>query len=457
MSSIIHWILTSVEQNPLILLSIIAVLVMAVVSVIALRAARKSRTELRFGGDHLRTPARNPGRTPVSHSEFDPARTTRRSEPPPGFDGPSSELDRMGVNLRDLREDNDELRDQILHLKNFNSLLPPVVKELNSEVDPDKMGKLALRAVDRLFNPGVALVFLRNAATRKLDLVASSGVLSPPVGPQAETGCGIAGLAAAKKVTITQRDLENESNLVSKQLEGADAVFQDVDIACPMVSQDKCIGVICLGQLKADPEEIRTALIMLSEMSGMAINSARQYQKIQNMANSDLLTGLVNKGHFLRLGAQEFREAQSTGRPLSVIMFDVDNFKHYNDLNGHLCGDQALIAIAEELGKQGRPGDIVSRFGGEEFILVLPNTEHEDACALAEQARLAIMNRDVEHREKQPLGFLSVSGGVATVPLHGTGMEEVVERADVAMYQAKKSGRNQIVSANVAASSMEMV
>ena len=138
-------------------------------------------------------------------------------------------------------------------------------------------------------------------------------------------------------------------------------------------------------------------------------------------------------------------------------MFDVDNFKHYNDLNGHLCGDQALIAIAEELGKQGRPGDIVSRFGGEEFILVLPNTEHEDACALAEQARLAIMNRDVEHREKQPLGFLSVSGGVATVPLHGTGMEEVVERADVAMYQAKKSGRNQIVSANVAASSMEMV
>ena len=189
----------------------------------------------------------------------------------------------------------------------------------------------------------------------------------------------------------------------------------------------------------------------------MALTGARQYQKIQDMANSDPLTGLVNKGYFLKDCAQKFKEAQETGKPLSIAMFDVDNFKHYNDLNGHLSGDQALIAIAEVLRAHGRPRDTVARFGGEEFILLMPATAHEVACELTESIRTAVMESGVEHAEKQPMGFLSISGGVASVPLHGTVMAEVIERADVAMYQAKKTGRNQVVSASIAASSMEMV
>jgi diguanylate cyclase (GGDEF)-like protein len=457
MSEITHYVLTSLAQNPLIVLCVAAALVMIVVSVIALHSARKSQSNLKFGGDAIRPPAHRSGRAPATHSEQDPVRTPRLPESPPGFDPSSGEIERINQNLRDLRNDNEELRDQILHLKHFNALLPPMVKELNSEVNPDRMGRLVLRAVERLFNPGCALVLLREPGKEKLELVASNGVLVPDGAPRSDLGYGLAGLAAAKKVTITKRDFAHESNLVRSHLSQADPLFDGIEIACPMRSRENCIGVICLGQLRADPEEIRTALNMVGEMSGMALTGARQYQKIQNMANSDPLTGLVNKGYFLKVGVQQFQEAQAKGRPLSVAMFDIDQFKHYNDLNGHLSGDQALIAVAEVLRSKGRPGDTVGRFGGEEFILLMPETTHEEACEVAERIRLAVSESEVEHREKQPLGFLSVSGGVATVPLHGTGMGEVVERADIAMYQAKKSGRNRVISASVAATSMEMV
>lgn len=462
MSEIITWVLTTVEQNALILLCLIAVLVMMVVSTIALRSARKTRESLRFGGEDIRARVRLTGRSPARHSELGQVRTPQRFDPPPGsvplpFDGSRTELERVKKNMSDLRTDNDELREQILHLKNFNSLLPPMVKELNSEVNPENMGKLVLRAVERLFNPGQALVLLGNGVTEELRLVAWSGVSVPGGAFNHRIGFGIAGLAAAKKVTITQRDLANESNLVRRQLKDSDPIFKDMEIACPMRSRENCIGVICLGRLQGEAEEVRTALNMVGEMSGMALAGARQYQKIQGMANSDPLTGLVNKGYFLKACTQKFKEAQQTGKPLSIAMFDVDNFKHYNDLNGHLSGDQALIAIAEVLRAHGRPRDTVARFGGEEFILLMPATEHQAACDLTENIRFAVTQMRVEYAEKQPLGFLSVSGGVATVPQHGTAMADVIERADVAMYQAKKTGRNQVVSASVAARSMEMV
>ncbi len=462
MSEIITWILTIVEQNGLILLCLIAVLVMMAVSVIALRSAQKNRARLEFGRNDVRSPVHMSARAQARCTEPGQALKAQRPDPPPGsapvaFDNSKAEIERMHRNMRDLRADNVELRDQILTLKNFNSLLPPMVRELNSEANPDRMGKLVLRAIERLFDPGQALVLLKDGYSGKLTLAASRGVFisGGELGP--EIGYGIAGLAMTKQITLTKRDLENESNLVRNQLENSDPIFREMEIACPLRSRENCIGVICLSRLQSEAEEARTALNMLGEMAGMALTGARQYRKIQDMANSDPLTGLVNKGYFLKDCAQKFKESFESSSPLSVAMFDVDNFKHYNDVNGHLSGDHALVAIAEILRDHGRPTDTVARFGGEEFILLMPATTHADACARAEQIRLAVTESDVEHSGKQPMGFLSVSAGVSTVPIHGTAMADVIERADVAMYQAKKTGRNQVISANVAASSMEMV
>jgi diguanylate cyclase (GGDEF)-like protein len=456
MSDTIHWILTTVGENPLIVLCVVAILVMMVVSVLALKSARKSRSEIRFGEDGLGLPTHNSGRPPSMHSGLDSGRALGPSESSPGSDGGGSDVQRMSKILKDLRSDNQDLRDDILHLKNLNSLLPPMVKELNSEVRPEKMGELVLRAVERLFNPGLVMIFFRNPGEEDLDLVASTGVVVPPGDFQAELGYGIAGLAAAKMVTITREDLKNESNLVLSQLDEADPILNGMDIACPIRSRDKCIGVICLGLLRAESEDVRAVLNMVGEMAGMALSGARQYQKIQDMANSDPLTGLTNKGRFLKVCSEVFHDAPTRGRPVSIAMFDLDNFKHYNDENGHLAGDQALKAIAEILREHSRENDTPARFGGEEFILLMPDTDHTVACEVAERIRLGVKNCDVQHSEKQPLGFLSISGGIATVPLHGTGMEEIIERSDVAMYQAKKTGRDRVVSANLAASSMEM-
>jgi diguanylate cyclase (GGDEF)-like protein len=129
---------------------------------------------------------------------------------------------------------------------------------------------------------------------------------------------------------------------------------------------------------------------------------------------------------------------------------DVDNFKHFNDTNGHPAGDQLLIDLARilqnEIGK--RASDIVARYGGEEFIMALPFTPHEGVLVVAERVREIIENHPFAHREKQPLKKVSVSIGVATFPDHADQQSSLIEKADKALYQAKRSGRNRVVSYN---------
>jgi diguanylate cyclase (GGDEF)-like protein len=448
MTETIHWTLSILQQNPLILLCIVAVLVLVTVSALALRASRVSGSEFKIRGEGGRESGRNPGRAVSYQPSRSPERRTDHPQPSPGFSGPVSDTDRMRSLLSDMRQESDELREQIHHLKNYNALLLPMIKELNAEVNPEQIGNLLVRAVDRLFNPETTLVFLRDHRSPEIRLAAASGVDLPPEGYTENIGAGLAGLAAAKKVTVSRGDLRHESNLIRTQLTVLDPTMSEVEIACPIVHRDICIGVICVGGVRSTVEKIRDALNMVGELAATALTNARQYQKIQTLANSDPLTGLVNKGYLLRTGATRFKDAQQNGKPLSLAMFDLDHFKHYNDVNGHMSGDQALAAIAEVLQENARPGDIVGRFGGEEFILLMPDTAHEVGCEVAERVRVAVMERDVQHREKQPLGFLSVSGGVATTPYHGLKLVTVLERADEAMYAAKRGGRNSIVSAN---------
>jgi diguanylate cyclase (GGDEF)-like protein len=129
-------------------------------------------------------------------------------------------------------------------------------------------------------------------------------------------------------------------------------------------------------------------------------------------------------------------------------MFDLDNFKNYNDTNGHLAGDRLLAELAGILKREVRVEDLVARFGGEEFIILLRDAGLESAYETAERIRVAVETHPFEHREKQPLGFISISGGVATLPQHGVEMEELIEAADEALYEGKKAGRNRIVAAS---------
>ena len=172
------------------------------------------------------------------------------------------------------------------------------------------------------------------------------------------------------------------------------------------------------------------------------------YRKMESMAVVDALTGLANRRRFDECMETEWRRALRENKPLSVVLTDVDWFKHYNDTYGHLCGDRCLKAIAETLlHVLVRPGDLVARFGGEEFAVILPDTEAEGARTVAEALHLAVRSRRLAHMESS-LGIVTISAGVATcVPRTGDAPFSLVDEADQALYSAKRLGRNRVCAA----------
>ncbi len=169
-------------------------------------------------------------------------------------------------------------------------------------------------------------------------------------------------------------------------------------------------------------------------------------QQLQLISNTDGMTGIANRRHFDQSLAHEWARAQRAQTPLSLIMLDVDVFKHFNDHYGHLAGDKCLQALALTLAQTGgrREGDLVARFGGEEFVVLLPSSDAQAAMDVAHQIQHAIQAMALPH-EGAPFGIVTVSFGVATVvPQRDQAPEELVRRADRAMYRAKQGGRNRI-------------
>jgi diguanylate cyclase (GGDEF)-like protein len=137
-------------------------------------------------------------------------------------------------------------------------------------------------------------------------------------------------------------------------------------------------------------------------------------------------------------------EKQQRLTTFSLFLFDVDHFKHFNDTNGHLAGDDLLRDLARLLQSCVREGEMIGRYGGEEFLMVLPGVTGEDGLLAAERIRRAIQEHVFDHEKNQPLGDVTVSGGVATWPIHGRTAAEVLQHADEALYAAKGEGRNRV-------------
>jgi diguanylate cyclase (GGDEF)-like protein len=160
----------------------------------------------------------------------------------------------------------------------------------------------------------------------------------------------------------------------------------------------------------------------------------------------DGLTALANRRYFeLRLH-EEIRAARRTGRPLAVVIADVDAFKQYNDTYGHVAGDEALRAVASALRVSAmRPGDVLARWGGEEFVAFLAETDREGAYQVAERLRAAVAALGIPHR-RTPVGsgVVTISVGIATLGGAGDDPDALIDRADAALYRAKNAGRNTV-------------
>lgn len=209
----------------------------------------------------------------------------------------------------------------------------------------------------------------------------------------------------------------------------------------PLVYHEKILGFLWLWGESLREDDLPTLSVFANQVAA-SLENARLFADVQRLAITDGLTQLFTRRHFFELAYEEFYRARRYGRPLSVIMFDLDHFKNVNDTYGHATGDLVLEKTAAICRKILRTNDIVGRYGGEEIVMVLVETELEVAYHVA--LRIAESIRNIALSTKKGMVHVTISGGVAGDNVEACNLIEMIEAADQALYKAKEKGRNRI-------------
>ncbi len=199
--------------------------------------------------------------------------------------------------------------------------------------------------------------------------------------------------------------------------------------------------------LESEVRKATAELIAANErLSGMAQELAEANRRLEDLATVDAMTGLRNFRYFQAFLDREVRRSLRTASPISLLMIDVDHFKHYNDTYGHPAGDDVLRQVAKVLKSRLRGIDLPARYGGEEFAVVLLDAAKDRATYVAEELRATIEHTPIPNEETQPGGKLTISVGVATSLSDARTPDDLVKCADEALYEAKRGGRNRVVA-----------
>ncbi len=248
--------------------------------------------------------------------------------------------------------------------------------------------------------------------------------------------CGLA--AGTGEVVLSRNSLKDARHNLNRRSVMYRETTAHGHIVVPLRTKDRVAGALCLF-LSADvdvDESLIKLLLSIGNQIGLAVDNARLYEETRALSLLDPLTGLANRRLMDISLEKNFASAKRYERPFSVIMLDLDHFKHYNDTYGHVAGDRLLVDVSRIISREVRDTDLAVRYGGEEFVVLLPETKLERAHEVAERIR----ERVVAH------GGITVSLGVSTYRQQMENKEDIIAMADDAMYRAKQQGRNLTVA-----------
>jgi diguanylate cyclase (GGDEF)-like protein len=252
---------------------------------------------------------------------------------------------------------------------------------------------------------------------------------------------------AGRALDTSQPVLVNDVSKRAEFIRGAAEIKSE--LCLPLIVFGEKLGVMALGSAKTNGfllEDV-PALESVADICAAAIQNARHFERTQQLAYLDGLTGIFNRRFFEMRIQEEIQRAGRYESELSVVMLDLDHFKRLNDEFGHLLGDEVLRQMSVIFQNHLRKGDVVCRYGGEEFALLLPNTSTENAVEVAEKLRRTVETWHFPGVARP----VTLSAGIAGFPEHGNNRDEIIAAADNALYFAKQNGRNRVTSASAAA------
>ncbi|HEY2943572.1 MAG TPA: sensor domain-containing diguanylate cyclase [Vicinamibacteria bacterium] len=380
----------------------------------------------------------------------------------------SERADALADQLGRLQKGHVQLEEDQQSLTQFLKEFPHLARDLFSGLMERQIPGTILHVVQRSLEPAHALVLVKRGRSQAeqeqapcLVVAAAAPEDSPfKLGTEIPFDKGEIGFAAEAQLVMNRQDLASETAR-SRIKPGPDALpGLRPDFIAPLVFDQETLGLIVVARPKKTAGDSKAALRLIAQTGAQALYAAASYSRIRISAEMDGLTRTFNKRHVEQALTQliyhtacatydsRSRGEQGPAPALSILLFDIDHFKHYNDTNGHLAGDKLLHELAQTVQESIRKEDILGRFGGEEFLLILPNTTLAEALSTGNKIRVMIAARPFPFADHQPMGAITVSGGVAEYPHDGTDTASLQQAADAALYEAKRSGRNRVVAAS---------
>ena len=334
-----------------------------------------------------------------------------------------------------LRRDHEE----IASLNRFSL----AVTQCTSEVE---VYDLVLHSLKERFQPRQVIVFKLNQGENYLEAAVSLVPLPKEVGawPVIEEPHNCKAVRTGRPFVVN--DVQVEPLCPSKFVLPAEGSYY----CGPLIAGGIIIGSVRIEAAKDlwTPDRQR---LLESYLSGAAsaLSNLRLLDRMKQQANIDMLTGLYNRRFLEDYARKLFAIAKRREQPVGMIMLDLDRFKGFNDAYGHEIGDRILRHFAKTLTASMRETNLASRYGGEEFIVILPDTSAQASMLVAERLRKAVMAMVVPSNSEKPLPHLTVSVGVAAFPEHGRSLEEMIQASDKALYESKRNGRNRVTVATL--------
>jgi len=374
-----------------------------------------------------------------------------------------------GQQVAQLKRAHAALEEDLRFLTQFLKDFPRLARELYSGLTERQIPAVLLNIVQRSLDPQHVAVLVRRSDTkndksRTPRLVVAAAYpdgATVKVGTEVPLGTGEIGYAAEAQMVLNRQDLQAETAKSRIKPGPPLSGMPEPELIAPLVFDQETLGVIVMSKPRKSGDP-KAALRLVTQTGAQVLHTAAQVSRMKTTAEMDGLTRIYNKKHLEQtLNELIYRAAcaaydqRAAGQPLpgqvlSVFLFDIDNFKNYNDSNGHLAGDKLLQELAGLVNEAVRKDDVFGRFGGEEFLLILPHTTAVQALQAAEKIRVLLASHPFAFAEKQPLRLISISGGVAEYPLHGLDAAGLLHAADEALYEAKRSGRNKVLPARAA-------
>ncbi len=358
----------------------------------------------------------------------------------------AAETDQLRRANQELSQEATKVQQELSRKRDIATKIPMIVKRLSGRLSPDAVPAIGVRFAREFFHASQVGYFAPAGSGDQFTLLEGVGFPLDWKGKvRLAADEGILAMCLQNKTITTREEYLTSRTKWPTGIHSLEKHGISPDCVVPVAVNGNVVGILVVASSIVQSRDEIPFASMIAELLGNAYKHTTEIESVEYSAAVDPLTKLFTRGHFSQRFEVEIRRAKNYAQPLSLFLLDIDHFKNINDTHGHSAGDLILIKLGQILRQSVRSSDIAARFGGEEFVVMMMSAGKEQALAFSENLRKIVESTEFRIPGRQSALKVTISGGVATYPMDGDSTIDLLSKADDALYEAKRTGRNRVV------------